>query len=158
MTYAAHTSVSVERTRAEIERVLSRYGAAKFVSGWDERGATVGFAAHNRVVRFHLPLPLKTEKRFTHQASRASYLSPKPRTPAAAHALWEQACRSLWRALLLSVKAKLEAVESGIATFEQEFLAHVVMPDGRTVGETVLGRIAESYDTGFSVPLLGDGT
>ena len=158
MTYAADTAVTVERSRAEIERTLTRYGATRFASGWDEGGALIGFVAKDRRVRFRLPLPVRTEKRFTHQKPRFSYSAPLPRSESAALAAWEQECRSRWRALLLSIKAKLEAVESGIETFEEAFLAHVVMPDGRTVAESILPAIADSYAQGVTVPLLGDGT
>ena len=37
--------------------------------------------------------------------------------------LWEQGCRSRWRAILLILLAKFEAIEAGISTFEREFLA-----------------------------------
>jgi hypothetical protein len=43
--------------------------------------------------------------------------------------------RRLWRCLLISIKAKLEAVGSGIATFDEEFLAHIVTPDNDTIYE-----------------------
>lgn len=158
MTYAAATSVPVERSRAEIERILTRYGATRFASGWDERGALIGFVAKDRRVRFHLPLPSRSEKRFTHQKPRSPYSDPQRRTEQAALAAWEQECRSRWRSLVLSIKAKLEAVESGIETFEEAFLAHVVMPDGRTVAQSILPAIADSYAQGVTVPLLGDGT
>ena len=69
--------------------------------------------------------------------------------------LSEQACRSRWRALALAVKAKLEAVAIGITTFEDEFMAHIVMPDGLTVGEHVRPRIASAYESGQVTPLLG---
>lgn len=41
MAYAAATDVSSDRTRAEIEKTLLRYGAERFSYGWDcyaERG------------------------------------------------------------------------------------------------------------------------
>ena len=47
----------------------------------------------------------------------------------------EQEVRRRWRALLLVIKAKLEAVESGISTMDSEFLAFVVLPSGMTFGE-----------------------
>lgn len=53
---------------------------------------------------------------------------------------YEKATRQRWRALALVIKAKLEAVASGITEFEQEFLAHIVLPDGRTVRGTVARR------------------
>lgn len=117
MTYASNTTVPVEKTRAEIERVLTRSGATQFASGWDEKGAHVGFRMHDRFVRFYLPLPARDERRFTVERYG------RKRTPEAALRLWEQACRARWRALLLSVKAKLESVASGIESFEQAFLA-----------------------------------
>src|SRR5262245_44396717 len=75
-------------------------------------------------------------------------------SPDAAFKEWEQACRQRWRALALAIKAKLEAVESGIATFEEEFLAYVVMPDGQTVGQHVLPNVERAYSTGQMPPLL----
>ena len=51
-------------------------------------------------------------------------------TAAAQQAAWEQVCRQRWRALLLIIRAKLEAVASGITTLENEFLANIVLPDG----------------------------
>ena len=68
--------------------------------------------------------------------------------------LWEQATRQCWRALALVVKAKLEAVEANIATFEEEFMAHIVMPDGKTVAEHARPMIASAYKSGKIQPLL----
>jgi hypothetical protein len=48
----------------------------------------------------------------------------------------------------------LEAVESGIESFETAFMAHVVLPDGSTVGEHVGLAIARTYATGTMQPLL----
>lgn len=67
---------------------------------------------------------------------------------------WEQACRQKWRALALVVKAKLEAVESGISEFEEEFLAHIVLPDGQTVGRWMQPQIADAYGSGKMPPML----
>jgi hypothetical protein len=39
--------------------------------------------------------------------------------------------------LLLALRAKLEVVESGIATFDEEFLAHIVTPENMTVYEAL---------------------
>jgi hypothetical protein len=45
------------------------------------------------------------------------------------------------------IKAKLEAVESRISTVEEEFLAHSVLPDGRTYGDFAVPQIDEVYRT-----------
>ena len=64
------------------------------------------------------------------------------------------ACRQTWRALALVVKAKLEAVDAGITVFEEEFLAHIVLPDGRTVGQFTLPQVESAYLTGKMPKLL----
>jgi hypothetical protein len=57
--YATSTKVGSDRSIAEIERTLMRYGARGFMYGRDEdRGAAViAFKANDRQVRFVLPLP-----------------------------------------------------------------------------------------------------
>lgn len=145
--YAKTTTVSVEKSRAEIERTLERYGANQFAYGRDDdRGiASIQFSANDRHIRFVLTFPSRGEYRFTH-SKRGK------RTAENAYAQWEQACRQRWRALLLCIKAKLEAVECGISEFEDEFMAHIVLPGGRTVAETLKPQIEQAYLTGEPIP------
>jgi hypothetical protein len=147
VTYAKATSVSRERTIGELERTLSRYGAEAFAYGWQHSRAVVEFIAWNRRIRFTLDVPPK--EGFRHTPGRGYRRSDED-----TERLWEQAQRSRWRALLLVVKAKLEAVEAGIAEFEEEFLAYVVLPDGRTAGELARPAIADMYQAGGMAPLL----
>lgn len=146
--FAQNTTVSVEKSRAEIERLITRYGATStaFMSGPGR--AMILFEAKSRRIMFELPLPQQTDKRF----DRNGHGRPNP--PQKRYTLWEQACRQRWRALALVIKAKLEAVESGITTFEDEFLAHIIMPDGQTVSSHVRPRIAAAYESGSMQPLL----
>jgi hypothetical protein len=148
--YAATTDVPVEKSKMEIEATVRRYGADGFMSGWSEDRATVQFRCQNRHIRFVMTLPRADEKRFTHQ-ERSAWLA---RTPESARKLWEQACRQKWRALTLLVKAKLEAVDAGISSFEEAFFADIVLPDGKTVYEAARGQLALAYESGKSVPLL----
>lgn len=150
--YAESTSVSSESSRAEIERTLSRYGATQFMYGWDQKGAVVGFIADGRQVRFTLPLPDKTSREFTHTPAKGLR-----RSPAAAEEAYEQGVRQRWRALALVIKAKLEAVQAGIVTFEQEFAMHYMLPNGQTFGEWASPQIEAVYDHG-GVPALLPGS
>jgi hypothetical protein len=77
------------------------------------------------------------------------------RSPAQAQAEYEQVVRQKWRALALAIKAKLEAVASGITEFESEFLSHIVLPDGRSVGDWMRPQIATAYANHNMPPLLG---
>lgn len=149
--YADRTEVTSDRSRAEIERTLRRYGAASFAYGWDQHSANIMFEIADRRILFRLPMPNPTEPRFTRTPTG------KDRSPSAAEAAFEQAVRQRWRALALVIKAKLEAVAAGITTVEQEFLAHIVMPDGRTVGEHARPAIASAYETGEMPPMLPGG-
>ena len=59
-----------------------------------------------------------------------------------------------WRAMILVVKAKLESVETGISTFQEEFMAHIIMANGKTIGENILPRLLESSRDGKHPALL----
>lgn len=80
------------------------------------------------------------------------------RTADAQRSAWEQACRQCWRALLLIILAKLEAVESGITTLESESLANIVLPGGGTVGQWLAPQVDEAYASVRIPPMLGAGT
>lgn len=141
--YAESTTVSSEKSRGEIEKTLQRYGADQFMYGWEEERAVIQFRANGRHVRFIVVMPSREAKQFWFTPSKR-----QKRTPEQAYAQWEQACRQRWRALALVVKAKLEAVEAGITEFEDEFLAHIVLPDGQTAGTWLRPQIDEAYTSG----------
>lgn len=144
-TYATDTSVPADKSRAEIERTLIRYGATEFGYATSGDRALVLFTMQGKRIRFALDLPKPDDYRMTSQHRRRSDSAQRE-----AHA---QATRQRWRALALVVKAKLEAVETGIVTFEEEFAMHVLLPDGRQAGEHIVPFIEESYRVG-SVPSL----
>ena len=79
---------------------------------------------------------------------------PRERTDRQVQESHEQACRQRWRALLLVIKAKLEAVTAGISTMEAEFLANIVLPDNTTAGDWMIPQIGEAYRTGEMPPML----
>lgn len=149
--YAEGTQVSADKSRAEIEKTLERYGATSFFYGTEPGLAVIGFRAHDRVVKMKLPLPQPHEFEYVLRRGRAF---KERRTQEAQLAAYQQAVRQRWRCLALAVKAKLEVVESGISTFEQEFLAHILTYDGRTVGEAVCPQLERSYASGKNVPLM----
>lgn len=159
--YAERTTVAPEKTRAEIEMTLTRFGADAFMYGWNGDQAVIQFRYKHgnlyRQVRFVLPMPTESEFRVGRNYT--------VRTAAQQKAAWEQEIRRRWRSLLISIKAKLDAVESGIFTFDQEFLAHVVLPDGRTTGEWLAPQLEEAYEHGempsemrLALPAAGETT
>lgn len=146
--FAEKTTVAADRSRAEIEKTLTRYGADQFIYGWDADHDAIAFRMNGRQVKFSLPKPdiNSDEIRLTE--------SGKARTQPQINAAYEQAIRQRWRALSLVVKAKLEAVESGITVFDDEFMAHIVKPDGQTIGDWMRPQIALAYEKGDMPKLL----
>lgn len=130
MKYAAKTKVPTGQSRTELERILKRYNATGFMYGESQNQALIQFEIQNRRVRFHMPYPTKDERDY------------------------EQSLRQRWRALVLCVKGKLEAVENGIETFEQAFLAHIVLPNGQTYGEFAIPQIDHAYEAKQMPPML----
>lgn len=138
--YADNTTVSIERSRAEIESLVRKYGAQKFASSWDKTSSVIMFVCNNRLVRFQVQLPTDkdaetTEKGYTRH-------EPKGRD------IWkEKEERRRWRSLCLCIKAKLEAVSSTIETFDEAFLSHIVTDDKTTVYERL-------FKSGSSIKML----
>lgn len=128
--YAEQTKVPVSQSRNEIEALLAKHGADQFLSGSQVGQAIVGFRIKQLQIKIVLDMP---------KGDSASD---------------QKECRRRWRALLLVIKAKLEAVASGISLLEDEFLAHTVMADGQTVGQWARPQIASMYKGGKMPPLL----
>lgn len=144
--YAERTVVTADHSIAEIRRVLVRYGAGQFAYMEDPIRAAVAFNANGRNIRFILPMPSADEASKTPKGRKR-----KGTVIEQAHA---QEVRRRWRALSLSIKAKLETVASGISEFETEFMAYMVLPNGKTVAENILPDIEVAYKTGKMPKLL----
>jgi len=136
--YAKNTKVPVERSKIEIERTLNRYGIEEFFYGTSPRGDGIGFKYNGRTIRFGIPLPKRKDFRDT----------------ATGEADYKRAIRQQWRILLLALKAKLELVDAGLTTFEDEFLAQTCLQGGRTVGDALQPQIEEMLETGEMPKLL----
>lgn len=122
--YAKGTAVSVAKSKAEIERILARYKADQFgimVDNATQRAA-IQFRIQKWIVRFELQLPSSREE--------------------------DRAVMQRWRALVLTVKAKLESIESKIESFEEAFMPHVVLPDGQTLGRHMLPKLKQIRESG----------
>jgi hypothetical protein len=125
--YAKRTKVPADRTRLQIEALMAKRGADQFFSGADRKRALLAFRVGGRHMRFTLPLE-------------------DCRT--------QQQVMARWRALFLVIKAKLEAIDVGILTMEEAFLAETVLPDRHTVAEVMLPQIEGAYTSGKMPPLL----
>lgn len=127
--YAAGTSVPVNRSRDELEGLLDRVGADSVASMRDSAAAAVAFRLAGRNYVLRLPFPTDEDL--------ARDRGGRRRAQAARDTARDQAIREKWRGLVLLVKAKVVAIQSGISTPEAEFLAHAMLPTGQTLGEHI---------------------
>lgn len=118
MAYAVATKVTVSNSRSAIEAMLRKAGATRIITMDERLESVVAFELAERLIKIHVPI---------------------------AGDISDQRRRSLWRSLHLIIRAKLEAVAEKVTTVEQEFLAHVVMPEGQTVGEWIRPQLAIAY-------------
>jgi len=125
--YAEDTKVPIAQSIGDIQKTVARYGGEQFLYAVAADRVIVGFSSDGRQVRFQVS-----------QGKSA------------------QDDRRLARALLLVLKAKLEAVASGVSIFEDEFLANIVLPDGKLVSQHVRPHLATAYETRETPPLLPD--
>jgi hypothetical protein len=147
-TYAAKTDVSVQRSRNELETTLKRYGATGFAYMTQGQVSIIAFEMRARRVMFRLTLPQMASREIRYTATG------KVRTDAQQQSAFEQLERQRWRALNLVVKAKLESVESGIESFEEAFLPHIVLPNGQTYGQFAIPQITYAYERQEMPPML----
>ena len=146
MAFAEKTDVPLERSIAEIIGMLRKAGAQRIAQYEEPDRFTIFFHMADRYVQFRVPLV--TEYR---GPSRHGNGAPVDRQK------WiDQRNRQKGRALMLVIKAKLESVESQVETFEEAFLANVVMADGATLYERISDRIQIEYEQGTPQPMLPD--
>lgn len=136
--YAQDTKVPIERSQGEIRTMLLKRGAVNLGFAEKAERFVLAFTMHNRQVVFAVKLPARPNDKAT-QASIKTY---------------EQLCRAKWRALVLCLKAKFVTVESGVTSFEDEFLAHIALPNGNTVGTEMKEHIEYAYTQGKMPDLL----
>ena len=147
MAYAETTNVAVEKSVAEIIALIKKGGAERIGQMEEPIGFAIQFFLNDRMLRFRIRWPQLAE--VPNRSGNGPF-----RTEAKRREILDQRKRQRARALLLVIKAKLESVESGVETFEEAFLANVVMPDGKTVGEHTLPSIESAYRDGRTPPLL----
>lgn len=147
MAYAENTKVPLEQSIAEIITMVRKAGAESVGQMHERDKFVIVFALGERRMKFSVPLITNWEG--PTRARNGVDIDVKAKI--------EQANRQKGRALMLVVKAKLESVESGVETFEQAFLANIMLADAQTVYERMAEPIALEYRTGKVQPLMLSG-
>lgn len=150
MAYAEKTEVPVEKSISEIITLIKKAGAQRILQFEEPERFVIQFELADRMIKFAVKLPsiaaLPTLDHRGYQLTNVQRIAKR-----------DQRHRQRARALLLVIKAKLESVDSEVETFEQAFLANIVMGDGATVYERIAEPIALEYQTGKPSTLMLTG-
>jgi len=144
--FARDTEKTEAETRADIEQVLTKYGASGYGCLHEGDHWRIIFHINERMVQVDFTTPQRED--FVHDSAGRN--RPITRVQGA----WEQGRRSFWRAIYNVIKFKLEAVVIGFSTLEREFLADVLLPDGSKVGEWLQPQLDRVYKSGTMPPML----
>lgn len=128
------TNVTVERSQGELRKMLLRYGADQFAFFESGEYAEVAFRHGLLGVRMRVPISPPSEAEV-----RARAKSRRVGQDKAVAGRFEQEHKRVWRVLYWLLKTRMEAIEAGVETFEQAFLAHLLDPaSDRTVYEAMV--------------------
>lgn len=156
--FAEDTSISVGRSRGDIDDLLRAWGCKSLQWGDDfEHGrARLEFQWEREGVRYIARFDVKLPDEATLK-KRARHATSGQFLPSKYEDLKARIGRQEHRVLLLWLKAAFNAVEAGIVDPAAIFLPFLVGNDGRTVADVALPRMRELLG-GSASRLLGDGS
>jgi hypothetical protein len=114
--FAEDTRVPVATSQAQVKAMLQKAGATRTAVFEEPLNSSVAFQIGDGMYRITVPVD-----------------------PSAKSAAQDE--KRAWRLMGLLIKAKLEAVKEGASTIEREFLADMLLYNGRTVAETAMPEI-----------------
>ncbi|MCA4133382.1 hypothetical protein [Arthrobacter sp. M4] len=126
--YVRGASITASASQAEIQDMLSDFGAVGLRCIREDGRATIAFRSGGQQFRMILVLPRSADEELQKRSTGHALKTP------------QETARQRWRALSVLIRAKLDAVASGIVSFDQEFMAYRLPPhefeDGRTSPDT----------------------
>lgn len=127
------TSIRPEKTQADISKELIKYGIENIQHTQIDKGFSIAFQAvvegSDKAITIRIDMPYDRSKDYEDRMG------------------WVEQ-RRLYRALYWYIKSLLEAWDSGVKTFAEIFLPHVVLPGGKTVIQDLLPKYALALEAG----------
>jgi len=124
------TEVPVEKSVAELQRILTKHGAQKLLIENDGSGNIVAFSFMIQTDRGLQGFKLPIEWERVLAVLKGQKVQPRYQTK-------EQALRVGWRILKDWTQAQLAIIETRMVTLDQVFLPYATADDGRTLYEVV---------------------
>ena len=127
------TKIEAVKTAGEISEMLRKAGAKAVLTEYDENREYVSSLSFTmilgeREVGFRLPCDWKPV---------LEILKNDPKVPRRLCEDNEQAIKVAWRIVMRWIIAQLAIIETKMVTTEEIFLPYAIMPNGKTLSETV---------------------
>lgn len=139
------TEVPVVRSQTAILELLRGYRCQRMSFAESREGDTVRvgveFVHRDHLVRLVVPLKPPSPQELNNKIRAARTKTPEQ----VKEAMEDQEAKRVWRVLFHSLKARLVSIDSGLETFEQAFLPHIVDP---ATDHTIWERIAPRVEAG----------
>jgi hypothetical protein len=133
------TTVPVERSQGEIRKLLQTHGAARFAFGEETDSAGVRWAAVSFTHGGYGSACACPRKPVDERLIRSRLTRARSKAREDFEAELDEQEKRIWRVMNWNLKARLVAVDEGVDTFEEAFLAHLL--DERT-GMTIYEHLA----------------
>jgi len=148
MKYAEKTKVPIGRSKERIENLLIKSGIENFGYETNRKFAAIKFVYEGLSYMVGIKLQDITNEKFTH-TSGGKLRKDKD----SIFQGWMQEQKRLWRVLELVIKAKLELINEGGSSFEQEFLSGMLTRDGKPLILKLIPFIEQAKQTGQGLDL-----
>lgn len=144
--YATKTAVPVDRSMAEVRGILLKNNAQAVAIAESLDAASVQFIFENHPYKFIIKYPTFRD----HQIQYTK--SGKARTETQMHKEINDEHKRLWRAMVLYIKAAIEAHQSGLVNLKKSLMGNLVLSDGS--GQTVYQRLERDIEKIRANPTL----
>jgi hypothetical protein len=151
--YADGTKVAESKSKTEIDSMLQKWRAESIMVGEHDGIGVVAFKMNGRFVQMRVRTPSEADAlKANPKLKDRRYLERDELARQGKLREWVLAERARrWRCLVLILKAKFTSVENAVESFEEAFLAHMLIGDGQTVGDVVVPQLTERYKSGAQV-------
>ena len=140
----SNTTIRVEGSQADITRELARYGIYMVQHTQTNNVFSVAFVVE--VEDMPKPVTIRIDIPYTREKDKEDSFGWKGQ-------------RIKYRSLFYYVKALLIAWDDGLKTFTTLFMAHIVLPGGKTISQDLLPKYTQALESGqiTEIHLLPEG-
>lgn len=138
------TTISVDRTIAEIHKNLAKHGAKAILQEYDDNGRVLSVSFKIMVGDQEIGYRLPADREKVKKVLKIQRVSPRYQTT-------EHCERVAWRIIKDWIAAQLALVETQQATLDQVMLPYAITSDGATIYEVISDKNYAALGAGGKV-------